>query len=223
MDRDLRIAAYVDGELVAADRAALEAEMAQDSGLAAEVEAQARLRRRLAETYAPVLEAPVPAHLTAMALAANDPGPRLGWWRPAAGLAAGLAIGVLGGRALMPAGPLGAADGRLVARGELARALDTRLAADAGPIRIGLTFRRADGGWCRSFASAAEAMAGVACRDGDRWAVEALAAAEPAPQGGYRTAGVQTPPAVLAAIEGLRAGDAVDAAAERAGRDAGWR
>ncbi len=33
----------------------------------------------------------------------------------------------------------------------------------------------------------------------------------------------ETPPVVLAAIEGLRPGDAADAAAERAGRDAGWR
>jgi hypothetical protein len=39
----------------------------------------------------------------------------------------------------------------------------------------------------------------------------------------YRTAASATPPAVLASVDATIAGEALDAAAERAARDRGWK
>ena len=41
--------------------------------------------------------------------------------------------------------------------------------------------------------------------------------------GDYRTAGAETPPEVLAAVEALIAGEPLDAAGERAARERGWK
>ena len=71
-DRDLTVAAYVDGELDTAARARFEADMARDPSLADAVAAQRRLRARLAAAYDPVLSEPVPPALRMAAEAAND-------------------------------------------------------------------------------------------------------------------------------------------------------
>ena len=222
MDRDLRIAAYVDGELAAADRAAFEAELASDAALAAEVELQARLRARLAAAYAPILDEPVPPRLTAAASAANDAGPRRFGLAQMSAMAACLAVGVLVGRLALPqwAAPQ---QGLPPPRGELARTLDSGLAADAGPVRVSLTFRDREGAYCRTFTDAPEGVAGVACRRRDRWETRTLTAWAPAAGSQYRTAGAETPPEVLAAVEALIAGEPLDAAGEADARARGWR
>jgi hypothetical protein len=105
------------------------------------------------------------------------------------------------------------------------RVLDSGLAADAPDAAgraVGLTFRDADGRWCRTFQSADAGVAGLACRGGDAWRLEALAPFQPA-AGEIRTAGADTPPAVLAAVDALIADETLDAAAETRARDAGWR
>ena len=185
MDRDLRIAAYVDGELAAADRAAFEAELASDAALAAEVELQTRLRARLAAAYAPILDEPVPPRLTAAASAANDAGPRRFGLAQMSAMAACLAVGVLVGRLALPqwAAPQ---QGLPPPRGELARTLDSGLAADAGPVRVSLTFRDREGAYCRTFTDAPEGVAGVACRRRDRWETRTLTAWAPAAGSQYR-------------------------------------
>jgi hypothetical protein len=114
------------------------------------------------------------------------------------------------------------ADGGLAARGDVARALTTGLAADQGPVKVGLTLKTADGRYCRTFQSAPDHLAGLACREGDGWRVRTLAAFAPAPAGAYRQAASDTPPEVLAAVDAL-ASEPLDAAAERAARDRGWR
>ena len=164
MTRDERLIAYVDGELDAAARAAFEAEMAADPALAAEVALHRGLAARVGAAYAPILDEPVPAQLVAMASAANDARP--GWMRlgpPAwAAMAACLVVGVLAGRLAWPQpGPLVARDGALTARGELAGALTTQLAAEPGVVKVGLSFRAADGRYCRTFQSARERLAGL--------------------------------------------------------------
>ncbi|HEX3364780.1 anti-sigma factor [Phenylobacterium sp.] len=217
------IAAYVDGELSPQARAAFEAEMAADMDIAAEVARQRALRTRLADAYDPILSEPVPLALTLAAQAANDQaalrfGPR-GWAALAASLVVGLAVGL----AVRPAeGPLASRDGALVAQGGLARALTTQLATDAGPVKVGLTFRTAQAGYCRTFEAASDRLAGVACREGGRWTARAVSAWTPPAATAYRTAGSDTPPAVLAAVDGLIAGAPLDAAAERTARDSGW-
>jgi len=224
MERDERLAAYVDGELDAADRVAFESELASDPELRRRVERQLTLRRRLQAAFQPVLDEPVPLQLT---LAAQPANARARGWRAPhwAAMAACLAAGVLVGRGLLTErGPLVARDGGLVARGELAGALEERLAADGpAPIRVGLSFRDAKGRYCRTFQSAPDQLAGVACRESAGWRAQALAAWSPGPEGRYRQAGSDTPAPVLSAVDELIAGPPLDAAAERAARDRRWK
>jgi hypothetical protein len=130
-------------------------------------------------------------------------------------MAACLVVGVGVGRMTLSA-PLVGDDMR--ARGALASALDEGLAsAPEGRVRLGLTFASA-GGYCRTFQS--RDSAGLACREGGAWTVEALAPFEGG--GEFRTASAM-PPAVAAALDARMTGEALDALAERAARDRGWR
>jgi hypothetical protein len=143
------------------------------------------------------------------ATTANDRGPRLGLPQWAA-MAACLVLGVFAGRLALPT------------QTALDRQLSSGLAAEDGPIRIGLTFKDKVGRYCRTFQSDPDRLAGLSCREGGRWRLQAAAAFAPAASD-YRTAGSGIPTAVLAAVDDLRAGDPLDAAAERAARDHGWK
>ncbi|HEV2531871.1 MAG TPA: anti-sigma factor, partial [Phenylobacterium sp.] len=140
-----------------------------------------------------------------------------------AAIAASLVVGLVAGRMVLPEqGPLVSANGDLVARGQLASALSTQLAAQPGVVKVGLTLKTADGRYCRTFQSATDRLAGLACRQDGRWVARTVTAWTPAAQGAYRTAGADTPPEVLAAVDAL-AGQPLDATAERVARDKGWR
>jgi len=152
-------------------------------------------------------------------------------WPRWGALAASLAVGVLAGSMWLGGGMGGTGDGfvasdgsgRLVAQGELASALSQQLASTAEtdkPVQIGVSFAAKDGAYCRSFAIGASA--GLACRDGDTWRVPVLQEA-PAGAGEYRQAASAAPVAVLDAIDQRIEGAALDAAAERAARDRGWK
>jgi hypothetical protein len=171
--------------------------------------------------------------------------PRWGWpqWGAmAACVVAGVLLGRQGLPGLAPAAQpdLWTAAGSLRAGDRLAQALDDRLATDPAPadaISVGLSFQARDGRYCRSFAlpgtaaaPGTPATAGLACRGSRHWEVVATAAAvnaaqEPAASapGAYRTAATALPPALLAALDGLRAGDMLDAAGERAARSRRWQ
>ncbi|HEV2533529.1 anti-sigma factor family protein, partial [Phenylobacterium sp.] len=125
------IIAYVDGELTGPARARFEAEIAADPALAAEVARHRALASRVNGAYAPVLGEPIPPQLLAVAAAANDRGrPGAGSLAPWAAIAASLVVGLVAGRMVLPEqGPLVSANGDLVARGQLASALSTQLAA----------------------------------------------------------------------------------------------
>jgi hypothetical protein len=223
-----RLIAYVDGELAPREAARFEAEMAADPALAAAVAAHRALAARLGGAYAPILDEPVPARLLACAQAANDAGGRrraglrLPPW---AALAATLALGVLAGRliAVRPPPALAEHGGALVAQGRLDAALSHGLASDGGPVKVALTFRSADGRYCRTFESAPDGLAGLACREGGRWIVRTVTAWRPPAATAYRTAGDGAPPEVLATVDATISGDALGPAAERAARDRGWR
>lgn len=223
-----KLMAYADGELSGAERDAVEAAIARDPALAAQVEAQRALKARLARAFAPIAAEPPPQRLVdavrakpqaeivdlsarrkARAVVAQ-------FAALAACFAAGLFVGVA---ALRGSGPIGVERGALIARGELAEALTIQLASEAradADIRIGLTFAAQDGALCRTFSSAA--AEGIACRDGETWRLDLLAA--PARQGEYRMA---SSPLVLEAVSARIKGEPLDAAGERAARDAGWR
>jgi hypothetical protein len=224
MTPEERLIAYVDGALPPSGRAAFETEMAADLALAARAEQHRRLAARVSAAYAPVLEEPVPPRLIALASAANDRGPRRAGQLRWAATAASLALGLLAGHFLWPdRGPLAPRGGDLVARGGLETALTTKLASEPGPVKVGLTFRSRDGHYCRTFASPADHLAGLACRRDGHWVAQTTTAWASQPSPDYRTAASAMPPAVLAAVDAAMAGEAFDAAAERAARDGGWK
>jgi hypothetical protein len=239
---DETLMAYADGELAPELRAQVEQAMRQDPAVAASVERHRALRSDVFAAFAGVLDEPVPARLQPAAVAGGghvrvdvleQAGARAlpaRWsWRQWGGMAASLAAGVLAGalgwQQMHGAGgePIARQGGALVARGELADALSRRLAADAagGDVRLGVSFAAKGGEYCRSFKMGA--TAGLACREGGEWRIPVLAQDEQQAQAGYRQAGSAMPAAVLDAIDARIAGASLDAAAERAAREQGWR
>jgi hypothetical protein len=241
---DETLSAYVDGELDAATRTALEAAMATDRELAQRIARQRALRERVREAFAPVLTEPVPERLLASVRggpAAGSTGnviafqarlrPRWSWPQWGA-MAASLVVGVLLGPVLLrpsaPQTPLATSGGRVVASGVLARALSQQLASAQPPgaaVAIGVSFRARSGGYCRTFVlRETQSLAGLACREGPAWEVVALAQSEvPGAGGGYRQAGSALPPAVSGTLAELIVGEPLDAASEAAARTAGWK
>ena len=221
--------ALVDGELDEVTCRRVERALADDPALAARVAAHRQIRNRLASHYAPIAEDPVPPRMRALleesAVVTPIVRPAMRWrgWAMGGAIAASLVLGLgLGRISGGDAGPIGLNDGVMVAQGPLADALDTQLAsapADAEVIRIGLTFRRKGGGWCRSFDGA---VAGVACREGQEWQVQQ--ALPGAGKGGatYRQAS-SSDARVMATIDVLADGAPVDAAGEIRARQSGWR
>jgi len=234
--------AYADGELAEPQRSEVEAAVRADPALASIVDGHRALRRDVSAAFAGVLDEPVPARLQAPSTGkvlsfeaarsarartqAAAPVTKRTWPKWVA-LAATLVVGVLAGGVWMDAGKgdsLVSADagGRMTARGELAGALSQQLASEAAPgsaVRIGVSFATRDGGYCRSFSVGARA--GLACRDGEAWRVPVLTETAAA-AGEYRQA-ASAPQAVLEAIDERIAGTTLDAAAERAARERGWK
>lgn len=239
--KDQALMAYVDGELEGTQREALEAAIANDPELAREVERQRRLRAGVQDAFASVLEEPVPDRLKALIGGDDEPlvlRPQLGrakprpqtfrtahWAAIAASLVVGAGLGLAAGFGpdLLDPAPISTDGGRLAARGPLAAALDAQLAsAPSGTVQIGLSFRAQDQAYCRTFVVEATRLAGLACRESEGWTIRATAEA-PAGQGDYRTAASATPAPILSAVEGLIAGEPLDAAGEAAARARGWR
>jgi hypothetical protein len=249
LDQD-RLLAYVDGELDAAQITELEAALARDTEAAAFVARERALRQRLHAAFAPVLDEPVPERLRqalqggtvepkAEPMAAKVPPHRrvaanAPWWAAvAAALVLGVGIGHLmqrQGEGPPSAAPVAlAADGTLVAAAALSQALTTRPSgpADAAAaVQVAWTFKDRGGAWCRTFTLPSQALAGLACREGEGWRVQVLArqdeAAATATPGGYRQAASALPPSVLQAVDARIAGSPLDAAAEAAALQRGF-
>lgn len=226
-----QIIAYVDGELGPLEALRFERAMEQDAALAAAVARHRRLRTLVTGHFAGIVDQPAPDRLR-LVLDRDEnvlsfparPRPSLarpgGYAAIAATLVAGLVIGQLLPRAAP--GPISERGGRIVADGALARSLDRQLASAQSPdavYRIGISFRAADGRYCRSFEGALGA--GLGCRGGDGWTLEQFVAGAPAALGDYRQA--SSPSArILTAAQDMMAGDPLDAQAERGARDTGW-
>ncbi|MHA6766612.1 anti-sigma factor family protein [Sphingobium ummariense] len=221
--------AWVDGELDEVNRRRVERALADDPALAERAETHRRLRARLTDHFAPVGEEPVPDRFrtllaeSAAMVSMERPG-RSRWrgWATGGAIAASLLLGLGLGRVSGGDGePVGVRDGVMVAKGQLASVLDDQLAAaqDGAAVRIGLSFRRKGGGWCRSFEG--EALAGVACREEQGWQVQQLVPGT-GPETAYRQAS-SGDARVMATVDALREGPPADAAQEVAAREAGWR
>jgi len=222
---DEMLAAYVDGELSESERLTVDSAVAGDPALQARLEKHRRLRARMGGAFAGVLEEPVPQQLLEAARPSNVvslAGRRRPSPLPWMAMAASLAVGVIAGSSIPRfQQPMIGSD--LMAHGQLATALEKQLASNPGKddaVRVGLTFRSADG-YCRTFSE--KALAGLACREDSGWKVRMAVAQKAGPAGDYRTAASETPPQVLEAAQDLMVGEPLDAKAEAAARAKGWR
>ena len=180
----------------------------------------------------------------ALAVGASDahraalPHARRWAWPQFAAMAASLVLGVLlGGRVLAPHPAPGgatlalavASDGAITAQGALRDALEHDVAGSvADPnakVGVGLSFRDHAKDYCRTF-TLDSASSGIACKRSDGWVVAHLEHASDAragAAGAYRTAASPLSPALLQAIDAMREGDTLDAAAETAAKARGWK
>lgn len=234
---------FVDGELDAAQGAQVEDALLVDAVLRQRVTALKSQRTRLAAAFATALVEPVPARLAGLLQAPPvaaapvidlaerraERARRRHWpsWAQWGGMVASVLVGVLLGTQLErnAADPaISLAQGRLLAGGVIERALSEQLASEpvaGAPVAVQLSFVDRSGDYCRTFSTAA--MAGLACREGERWAVRNLAAVEAKPQGSVRQAASTLPRAVLDAVDQRIKGTALDSAGERTARERGWR
>lgn len=231
---DLRLRAYVDGELDAAAATEVEARLARDPEAAAFVARERALREALRSAFAPVLDEPVPQRLQdalkdelPAASARVDRGrgaaANRAWWTA---LAAALVLGI-GLGSLRPQGEplLSPQADRLVAGAGLAEALAARpggRSAPADPVQVAWSYRNRAGDYCRTFSLPRERLAGAACREAGVWSVQVLARQDAAGGGDYRPAATTLPPAVLQAVDAQIDGEPLDAAAEAAALQQGW-
>jgi hypothetical protein len=232
---DETLLAFLDGELEPARAAAVEAAVATDSALASRLEAHRRLGARLRRAFDPVLKEAVPERLTSASRGeasvidqaearALRQGVKTGGrdWRAVGAIAAALVVSVAVGQAFLTSRPASVIerDGRLIASGDLARALDTQLAGDGGRVvRVQLTFRNREGAICRGFTGAT--ADGVACRQDGRWTLKALFAGEKTTSGDYRMASAGDPH-VMQVVDDMIADEPLGAAQERAAKTSGW-
>ncbi len=230
------LAAYADGELDGAEKERVAAAIAADPALAAKVAAHRALKSRLAAHYAPLAEQAVPPHLAALLAGGQDKTeasggevislaaarqkrgfvPILRRWGPIAGpaLAASLVLAVL--QPWNGASPAGYAEPALAA------ALDSQLVATQpadAETRVLLSFERGSGGLCRAWRGGSEG--GIACRDNIGWKIERQFALGESAGGEFRQAGSEAD--LLAAAQEMAAGGALDAAAEKAASERGWK
>lgn len=218
--------AYADGELDPLNAKRVERAMASDPALAEQVEAHRALTVSLRAAFAPVADAPPPGSVVAMLTESArvvplTPPSSARRERPIwmGAVAASLVAGLFGGAFLMPRG--GDADiafeqGQPVARGDLARALDTQLAstqAGDAPVRIGVSFRDKGGALCRSFERAGSD--GIACAGEKDWRIERLYGGSAQAQTDYRQAGSASA-AIMRDAQEMMAGDPLDTDTERA-------
>jgi hypothetical protein len=240
---DETVMAYLDGELDDATRAALEVAMATDSDLAERVARERRLRERLHSEFDPVLREPIPERLLAAANAASAKAhtgnitwlkriPARDWsWPQWSAIAASLILGILIAPLLRHGrteGSLGTRDGAVLASGALAHALSEQLASNQianAPVHVGVSFLSRNGDYCRTFMLREKStIAGLACRKGGDWRVEALSAMDHATSGSgeYQPAASSLPPAIEQSVDELIVGDPLDAKAEAAAHGNGW-
>lgn len=235
--------AYADGELDADTRNAVEAAMATDPQVAAEIARHRALRAKLNAAFDGAIHEPVPDRLIAAARtapagpgaqvsdigAARDarkPLPQRKWsWPEWGAIAASLLVGVIVSRVALDAGSADsiiAKNDGMVAGGALASALNSQPAGTAGSkVQIVASFRAKSGEYCRAFAI--DALAGMACRGSDDWRVRALAQRESAAAGDYRMAATALPAPIAQAVAATMAGEALDADEEAAARARDWK
>lgn len=221
-----KLAAFADGELEPAEAADMAGLIDGDPALAEEVRKHLSLKRRLSDHFDPITTQPIPEAL-ADALPAQGaeilefgsaarrkedaPMPLRRWvWIVGPALAASLLLAVV-----LPQGaePSVSAD--------VARILDTQLSGTgvaADPAQVLLSFRDAEGNFCRAFKD--RQHGGIACRTSSGWDLvyqgDASAVAETA---NYRMANSSN---VMVRAQSMAIGPAMDAESERKAIGRNW-
>jgi hypothetical protein len=216
-----KLMAYADGELDPLAAKRVEKAIAADPALAAQVEQHRMLAASLRTAFAPVERAPIPARIEAMIresakvvpLAPRPARRERRFWIGA--IAASLVAGLVAGPLMWPQGDsIGFENGRTVARGEVARALDTQLASaqpEGAALRIGVTFRDRGERLCRTFERGE--TSGIACASGREWRIERLYGGTAGQSTEYRQAGSSSS-AAMADAQAMMAGQPMSAEEE---------
>lgn len=243
---DETLMAYADGELDADTRNAIEAAMVADPQIAQAVARHRALQFKLRTALGDVIHETMPDRLitaartspagtrgqvTNIAAARSSkqmPAKRQWSWPEWSAIAASLILGVIGGRAALvgnSADAIVADNGRMIAGDALASALTGQASGgQEGKVRIGASFRAKGGEYCRTFTVSEDAaVAGLACREADKWSVRALAQGAKSARGDYRMASTALPPSIAKAVEENIEGEALDAEEEAAARGRGWK
>ncbi len=210
---DEQLSAFLDGELDNEQNSAIDAAAGDDPALRDRLEALALIDDRLRPAFGETLAQRVPERFESLLATPQGDARRtswLAWFSPALAtpIAAALVIGMLGGwlltgqeRAGFSAGETGA----LVARGDLAEALDSAASGETvqtglGPMRVRLSFVSSDATACRQFHLGRQEA--LACLGDDGWTIDTLA---PAPANvfadSYRMANGDVAAGVASAIE----------------------
>lgn len=223
-----RLAAYADGELHDQEAREVEAAIAGDPALKEQLDAHLALKARLFAHFAPIAEQPVPDRLRSAILPEQAKvvdissarerreNKKQRWiWIAGPALAASLALVFLNFGTQTP--------DETHAGGALAQALDNQLAATQGaetPVRILLSFRDAEGRFCRGYASRSES--GIACHETKGWRLEKRFGGAGQASTEYRQAGSNVAD-VLATAQEMARGPALDAAGEASAAARSWR
>jgi len=189
---DIEVIAYVDGCLDEAARTAFEQRLAADTALAERVAAHRWMTEQIVSAFGPPPgDAIEPVLLAQLGLAGENVVPIKA---PAArtrrsliaaavsgAMAASLIAGLFIGRWIdAPTAPWmrTEAEQQVLADGMLAEGLTGNLAGQAASVRIGMSFRTAQG-VCRTF-STASGLSGLGCRQGKNWVLPIVTSSAPA-------------------------------------------
>jgi hypothetical protein len=247
---DETLMAYADGELDPVTRDAVESAIREDPQLQRRLAQHRALRQQVQSAYAAELYEEVPQRLLAAVRgaaatpdakavslarrgAADVSVVRTQTWRGRWAIPVSMAASVIAGVGLgffmwgRESPLVQGAEGALVARGQLASALSNQLAADqseSSAVQMGVSFLAKSGDYCRTFTlPGAASPAGLACRRGKDWQIQALTPRAGSSGGSeYRTAASAMPEALLRSVEEQSAGEPLDQAGERAARASGW-
>ena len=238
------ITAYVDGETDTAQSSRIVVAALVDPELAEAIAAERALRETLKAHFAPVFDEPAPMQWIEQIRAASGQSAEVvdlasararkaraaaskgaaRWWRnPWAGtaIAASLVLGLFGGSQWHTSEPIEVHGGAQMASGDLAHALNTRLASAgaASPFRMIGTFRGSAGKVCRAF-SGREAS-GVACREGGGWQLRHVLPGTTPSATEYRQAGSRDAE-LMELAQGMATSELFDAKQERDAMARGW-
>lgn len=222
-----QLMAYADGELDPLSAKRVERAIAANPALAKTVEAHRNLRAQLGAAFAPVLDVPVPDHLTAMlesnvvAFTPHATPPRLWRWPMGMAVAASLVVGIaLGTQWHRMTDPILTTGEGLIASADLARTLDTQLASASGDTHVLVSFRDKSNNYCRVFA--APSFDGIACKSELGWQLRQTDSAGAPPPGTYRQAGSDHAQ-LMAIAQDMMRGEPLDEGGEKRAQAAGWQ